>query len=169
MYKIRAEERVLIEEVDMNPEKMGKFILECRKEKHMTQLQLAEMINVTDKAVSRWERGIGYPDLNLMEPLANALNISMLKLIRAEKMKNENDSIADEIIKESLAICVEKIKQAKKCAGIGLLASYVTLGVGTIFACYYIADYRARGLMIVLLIISGIISGRIWRILIKND
>ena len=73
-----------------------------------------------------------------MEPLANALNISMLELIRAEKMKNENDSIADEIIKESLAICVEKIKQAKKCAGIGLLASYVTLGVGTIFACYYI-------------------------------
>ena len=104
-----------------------------------------------------------------MEPLANALNISMLELIRAEKMKNENDSIADEIIKESLAICVEKIKQAKKCGGIGLLASYVTLGVGTIFACYYIADYRARGLMIVLLIISGIISGRIWRILIKND
>ena len=49
----------------------------------MTQAELAEIIHVTDKAVSRWERGIGFPDINTLEPLADALGLSLSQLMHA--------------------------------------------------------------------------------------
>jgi transcriptional regulator with XRE-family HTH domain len=60
----------------------GQFIARTRKEKNMTQADLASIIGVTDKAVSRWERGIGFPDINTLEPLSSALDISVLELMR---------------------------------------------------------------------------------------
>ena len=54
----------------MNKEVFGTFIAEMRKEKGLTQQNLADQLHVTDKAVSKWERGLCYPDLTLMEPLA---------------------------------------------------------------------------------------------------
>ena len=57
----------------MDAKVFGKFIMERRKQLGMTQAELAEKINVTDKAVSRWERGLGFPDINTLEPLADAL------------------------------------------------------------------------------------------------
>ena len=56
----------------MDAEKFGAFISQCRKEKQMTQAELAARLQVTDKAVSRWERGIGFPDIGTIEPLADA-------------------------------------------------------------------------------------------------
>lgn len=61
----------------MDAKKFGAFISERRKEQHMTQAGLAGKIGVTDKAVSRWERGLGFPDINTMEPLATALGVSL--------------------------------------------------------------------------------------------
>ena len=58
-----------------------------RKEKKMTQAELAEKIHVTDKAISRWERGLGFPDIQTLEPLAQVLGISVLELMRSEKKK----------------------------------------------------------------------------------
>ena len=54
----------------MDNQKLGIFITELRKEKGLTQAQLAQKLNVTDKAVSKWERGVGFPDIKLLEPLA---------------------------------------------------------------------------------------------------
>lgn len=51
----------------------------------MTQADLAKKLQVTDKAVSRWERGIGFPDINTLESLADALDISVLELMKSEK------------------------------------------------------------------------------------
>ena len=62
-----------------------------RKEKKMTQAELAEKINVTDKAVSRWERGLGFPDIQTLEPLAQALGISVLELMRSKKKESTGD------------------------------------------------------------------------------
>ena len=56
-----------------------------RKEKNMTQAELAEKISVTDKAVSRWERGLGFPEISTIEPLAAALDLSIPELMRSEK------------------------------------------------------------------------------------
>ena len=66
----------------MDAKQLGNFIQSIRKEKGLTQAQLGERINVTDKAISRWERGIGFPDINLLEPLAQALDITVLELIQ---------------------------------------------------------------------------------------
>lgn len=59
----------------MDAQKMGAFIAQCRKEKQMTQEQLAQRLQVTDKAVSRWETGVGFPDITTIEPLAQALGV----------------------------------------------------------------------------------------------
>lgn len=53
----------------MDAQKFGAFVAQCRKEKKMTQVDLAAKLNVTDKAISRWERGVGFPDINTIEPL----------------------------------------------------------------------------------------------------
>ncbi|MBU3806098.1 MAG: helix-turn-helix domain-containing protein [Candidatus Fournierella pullistercoris] len=54
-----------------------------RKAKGLTQKQLADRLSVTDKAVSKWERGLGFPDIKLLEPLSQALDVSILELMRS--------------------------------------------------------------------------------------
>ena len=54
----------------MDAKKFGTFIATLRKENNMTQVELAQKLQVTDKAVSKWERGLGFPDINTIEPLA---------------------------------------------------------------------------------------------------
>ncbi len=60
----------------MDAKQMGMFISELRKENNITQAQLAKELHVSDKVVSRWERGLGFPDINTIEPLAEALNVN---------------------------------------------------------------------------------------------
>ena len=57
----------------MDAKKFGTFIASLRKENNMTQADLAKKLQVTDKAISKWERGLGFPDINSIEPLADAL------------------------------------------------------------------------------------------------
>lgn len=72
----------------MNLEKIGKFICDKRKEKGMTQLDLANLINVKSKTISKWETGHGLPDVSLMMPLCNELDISVNELLSGEKLNN---------------------------------------------------------------------------------
>ncbi len=65
----------------MNQEKIGKFIAECRKEKNLTQLQLAEKLNISNRAVSRWETGKGCPDVSIMMELCDILGINANELL----------------------------------------------------------------------------------------
>lgn len=74
----------------MDSQKVGIFIKQLRIEKNMTQDELAEKINVTNKAVSRWERGIGFPDISLLEPLSKELGISILELLNGELIAKKN-------------------------------------------------------------------------------
>nr|WP_294531084.1 helix-turn-helix transcriptional regulator [uncultured Blautia sp.] len=85
----------------MDAKKFGAFIADRRKQQHMTQAELAWMIGVTDKAVSRWERGLGFPDINTMEPLADALGISLLELMRSQVQKPDNEKDPETIDRES--------------------------------------------------------------------
>lgn len=65
--------------------KFGRFIRESRQAKGMTQKQLAELIHVSDKAVSKWENGAGFPDIKILEPLAECLGVSLLELMQGER------------------------------------------------------------------------------------
>lgn len=76
----------------MDSEKFGEFIATIRKEKGWTQTELAEKLSVTDKAVSRWERGLGFPDINTVKPLADALEVSVLEIMQSEKEPKEEIS-----------------------------------------------------------------------------
>lgn len=68
----------------MNPEKAGAFIAELRKQKNMTQKELAKKLGVTDKAISRWETGRGYPDIEVLPDLAKILSVSINELLVGE-------------------------------------------------------------------------------------
>ena len=85
----------------MEAKELGHFIADLRKEKQMTQAELAERLYVTDKAVSRWERRIGYPDINTLEPLADALGITLTELMNCAR---DEEKHSDEGIIASLEI-----------------------------------------------------------------
>ena len=68
----------------------GAIIRRLREEKGMTQAELAEKLSVSDKAVSRWETGRGYPDITLIEPLASALGVSVSELLAGASVTNKN-------------------------------------------------------------------------------
>ena len=81
----------------MNQIKIGKFIAECRKKNNLTQMQLAEKLNVTDKAVSKWENGKAMPDSSLMLDLCKELKISVNELLSGEMIEMNNyDKRAEE-------------------------------------------------------------------------
>ena len=73
----------------MNQEKIGKFIAECRKEKNLTQVQLAEKLNMSYKSISKWETGRGMPDSSIMLELCNYLGISVNELLSGEHLKEQ--------------------------------------------------------------------------------
>ena len=76
----------------MNQYVTGAMIRRLRENKKMTQHQLAEKLNVTDKAVSKWETNHGYPDISLVEQLADALGVSIIELFSGENVVNTNKS-----------------------------------------------------------------------------
>lgn len=76
----------------MNQYITGTAIRELREHQNMTQLQLAEILGVSDKTVSKWENGRGYPDITLLEPIADAFKVSVPELISGHRIKNTNVS-----------------------------------------------------------------------------
>ena len=100
----------------MDTKVFGAFIAQCRKEKNMTQADLAMKLNVTDKAVSRWERGIGFPDIKTIEPLASALEISVPELIKSERIiSNEvTKEEATGVITDTLNVVKQQRRQERK-------------------------------------------------------
>lgn len=81
----------------MNQEKIGIYISNCRKEKNLTQAQLAEILGVSDKSISRWENGRTMPDISLYEPLCKALDIQISELLYARKMTDSEKTRQGEI------------------------------------------------------------------------
>ena len=69
----------------MDNERFGAFIAQLRKEQGLTQRELADRLNVTDKAVSKWETAKGFPDVKLLEPLAQALGVSLVELMQGDR------------------------------------------------------------------------------------
>ena len=87
----------------MNQYVTGTMVRRLRENKNMTQHQLAEIINVSDKAISKWENGRGYPDISLIEPLANALGVSVIELFSGEDVINTNRSF--NMLRSKIYVC----------------------------------------------------------------
>ena len=95
----------------MNQIKIGKFIAACRKQKNLTQMQLSEKLGVTDKAISKWERGISMPDSSIMLELCDILSISVNELLSGEKISMENNNQKNEQLLLDMAKELEKKNQ----------------------------------------------------------
>lgn len=99
----------------MNQEKIGPFIAKLRKQKNLTQKDLAEKLNITQAAISKWEKGLSFPDLFLIEDLANILEVKISELLNGEKLSDslplgEMDKIVTNLLDET-NIHVEKQKK----------------------------------------------------------
>lgn len=99
----------------MNQEKIGRLIAECRKEKKITQVELANKLGVTDKSVSKWENGKCLPDVSLYKDLCNILGITLNEFfigekIKEEKFKEQADKNLFNAIENSSFTLKEKIK-----------------------------------------------------------
>lgn len=95
----------------MNQIKIGKFIAKCRKKNNLTQMLLAEKLNITDRAISKWKNGKGMPDSSIMLDLCNELKISVNELLCGEfiEMNNYNE-VAEKMLLE-MAQYVPKYSQ----------------------------------------------------------
>lgn len=87
----------------MNQYVTGTVIKELRERNHMTQAQLADKIGVSDKTVSKWETAKGYPDITLLEPIADTLSVSVTELISGTTVQNTN--IASNMLKAKFYVC----------------------------------------------------------------
>ena len=87
----------------MNHYVTGAAIKALREKKRLTQQQLAEKLSVSDKAVSKWETGKGFPDISLLEPLASVLQVSLPELLSGEQIINVNRSA--NLLKSNLYVC----------------------------------------------------------------
>ena len=92
----------------MDQIKIGKFIAECRKKNNLTQMQLAEKLNITDRAISKWENGKGMPDSSIMIDLCNELKISVNELLSGEMISTENKNEKQEQLLFDMAKEIEQ-------------------------------------------------------------
>lgn len=114
----------------MNQEKIGKFILECRKNKKLTQSELAEKLGVTDKSISNWENGRNMPDLSLFKPLCEILDISINNLISGEKVSKEKyQEKFEENIINTIDYTNKKISDKNNVIGTILIAFGIILAI----------------------------------------
>lgn len=95
----------------MNQEKIGLFIAKCRREKNMTQEDLAEKLGVSNKSISRWENGKTMMDISLFEPLCNKLDISIIELLNGERI---NDKKRDKLYTKTLINYSNKVGSRNK-------------------------------------------------------
>ena len=146
----------------MDQIKIGKFIAEQRKSVGLTQMQLAERLNITDKAISKWERGLSMPDTSIMLELCDILKINVNELLSGEKICMENNSKKNEQLLLDMAKELEKknktiwasmwaimiLSMTALLAGIfvaaflipeGILQAVVIIGICVVFMipCFY--------------------------------
>ncbi|WP_018213266.1 helix-turn-helix domain-containing protein [Desulfitobacterium hafniense] len=96
----------------MDNKKFGEFIATLRKEKNWTQAELAQKLNVTDKAISKWERGLGFPDIKTIEPLADALGVSVLEIMQCEHKTDE--VISTDGASQALMNTIDLVKEQRR-------------------------------------------------------
>ena len=132
----------------MDSIKVGNFITKLRKSKGLTQVELAKSINVTNKAISKWETGNGLPDVGLLYPLASALGVSVTELLAGEFMEGENfnKSNTDEVTLRTLYYNKKKFMKTIRLIVISAILAIILVCLGWYFITSFnsIRVYRIR-------------------------
>ena len=123
----------------MDAKKTGELIAQCRKARGLSQGELASRLHVTDKAVSKWETGRGMPGIDTLEPLAEALGLSVSELLSGQRLT------AEELPKAADGQIVESMRTGVRRARLGVLAALAAVGILAVLAVglYRTAHYRA--------------------------
>ncbi len=100
----------------MNQLLIGQFISECRKEKQLTQAQLAEKLNITNRAVSKWETGNSIPDASIMLELCEILGINVNELLCGKRLDEKEEKKEGEKNIISLLLAKKELKNLRNCA-----------------------------------------------------
>lgn len=113
----------------MNYETIGNFIQKKRKQKGLTQKELAQKLCVTDKAVSKWERGLGCPDVSILEILANELDTSILEILKGRTIENKIIQVteANDYVKETIKYTKNKLKET-----VNKIIVFLTISISTL-------------------------------------
>ena len=150
----------------MNQEKIGKFIAECRKNKNMTQQDLAEKLGVSDRTIGNWENGRNMPDLSLFKPLCSELNISLNDLMSGEVVNNkEYQEKLEENIINTIDYTNKKLENKNNFIGLifivfGVLISLTAMAIfpsdsswGAIYSVLGGIVYTEKGYFVTLVIL----------------
>lgn len=138
----------------MDQLKIGRFIAECRKRSNLTQVQLAEKLNITDRAVSKWETGKAMPDSSIMLDLCDILKISVNDLLSGEIVSMENYN-------EKAEKVILQMAKEKEMADKRLLSLEIVIGVLSsvfLFSLVFIASLlQMEDWLRIVLIVGGLI------------
>ena len=153
----------------MDQIKIGKFISECRKKNNLTQMQLAEMLNITDRAVSKWENGKAMPDSSIMLDLCKELKISVNELLSGEMIDMNNyNEIAEKNLLEMAKkeeIQNKKLMMYEKVIGFGSTISFITL----IFVSSFLVDNNIARIVLFILAFILLIIGVSFALKIETE
>lgn len=108
----------------MDQRTIGEFIAECRRARGMTQKALADMLYISDKAVSKWERGRGAPDISLLLPLCDALGITVTELMRGERIEEGDAKRREE---EQMLRKIEERALSHRAIVLSIIVMVITL------------------------------------------
>ena len=138
----------------MNQLKIGKFIADCRKGLGLTQMDLAEKLNITDRAVSKWENGRAMPDSSIMIELCDILKISVNELLKGEKISMENNNQKNEQLLLDMA---KELEQKNKILWISMWAIMIVSIISLLACCAIAAFWVPEGIWQLVTIIGGCI------------
>ena len=125
----------------MDQIKIGKFISEMRKEQNLTQRQLADSLSISDKTISKWERGKGLPEVSLMMPLCDILGISVNELLSGEKIVMENNERKnDQLLLKMAKELEEKNKTIWRTMWVIMIVSITALLAGIFLTAFLIPE-----------------------------
>ncbi len=151
----------------MNQEKIGKFIAVCRKEKKITQSELAEQLGVTDRSISNWETGKNMPDLSLFKSLCEILDITINELLSGERLQKEKyQEKFEENIVNTIDYSTKKMNQYSQIISliIILFGLFISISAIMIFPSEssWSSIYSVFGIIIFMIGISRILNTVKW-------
>lgn len=158
----------------MDPKEFGAFVQTRRKELGMTQTELAEILNVTSKAVSRWERGIGFPDIQLLESLADALDITLIELMQSRKIEEPIPGEAVASVVSDTVTAIEKQTELSRKQKRDFARGILLIGSSACFLyClgqfYHFDPPWIGGLLKFIALVGGVLGWRAFQSILTGD
>lgn len=143
-----------MEQEENKQKKMAEFIFKMRKVKRYTQKELANQLGVTDKAVSKWERGVSSPDISLLIPLAKALGVSTGELLSGEKLEEGTEALVNEALRYSDKSAAQRVKRLREILFAGISISFLLAAIICLICNYAVSGELSWSLLVLVSLLT---------------